>query len=149
MLGTIRGPFVEVFFRKSLDWVKIVHRVRLSVRLKKNLCYFISDGPIILVDVKRGNFELDRWIRIFVIVKQRNTDQARVGEPLLLADAPPGHQHGHLGDEEAAGGQQDDVPAPCLAAPQQVQAVDGPPDDHGHGGKEVGHPDKPFYLPHG
>ena len=73
------------------------------------------------------------------------TDQARVGKPLPLAALPPGHQCGHFGQEEAADGQQDHVPALCLAPPQQVQAGDGPPDQ----AAGQGSPDKPLFLPHG
>ena len=78
------------------------------------------------------------------------TDQAWVGEPLPLADFPPGQQCGHLRDEEAGGGQQEDVPAPGLALPQQVQAVDGPQDQAvGQGSSSGAPPDAPLSHPHG
>ena len=64
--------FPKIFHRKGLKkgWKK-VHQKSLNVRVRKNSGNFISNGPILLVWVTHGKFELEGLIRKLITVKPR------------------------------------------------------------------------------
>ena len=70
--------FPKVFHRKGLKngW-KIVHGKSLSVRVRKNSGNFISNGPILLVWVTHGKFELEGLIRKLFTVEPRASGGVR------------------------------------------------------------------------
>ena len=55
----------------SEKWLKKVHGQSLSLRVRKNSCNFISNGPILLVWVTHGKFELEGWIQKLFMIKPR------------------------------------------------------------------------------
>ena len=63
---------------------KKVHTKSLSLRLWKNSCNFIYDGPIILVWVSHKKFEREGWIQKLFIVKPRASEEVKEVQQLII-----------------------------------------------------------------